>query len=864
MDEDNDNHGGGSRNEQGRNVRFKFSHDDPGGTGDGKLKRKNKKLTAAEKAPLAQATMPYSIISDMMHTKAGITFAQLMNMPTYRNEVKKAITPKRKRAPKNKGKEPEVNVNLGDNTYRNTPMICKGQIGGWTIDIILDSGSSTSIMSQRFLEYLNRKITRTSERQITGIHGTKKSSLGIVDDIPVHLGDVVVSTDMEVIDTQAYNMVLGTDWLRKARAVIDYHQCKVTVGDGKRESVITCRNTTLPIQPKEEDDSDDDSENDSDDESEDEIDEANLGLVVTEEESPDQHAYQFDAWGVRIDQEEFSWQEYDYFERQHNPWITNQKWAHKAKHWYEGPDKYCWCRKKLNHKEDKCESCEEDHARWETIQVLPTQDIRQSQSLLVMGGAEELEQNEHKEAIQNLIQKYPQAIANDISQLGRTSMVTHHINTGNALPIKRHPYRMSPKHEAFIKEEIERLKQQNLIVPSHSPWTSPALVVGKANGKLRLVIDYRELNKVTKSDAYPLPKIADMLDALAHSRYYSTLDLTSGFWQVRMNAQDQEKTAFSTKYGTYEFTVMPFGLMNAPATFQRLMDQVFYDVTWKFVLVYMDDIIIYSRTIEEHCNHLERVLQLLIEAGLKLNPDKCDFFKKQILFLGHLVSGEEIKPNPVLVEKVKNCPPPKTKRQVRSFLGLASYYRRFIQNFSRIAKSLYDLTKQNRDFCWTEETQRSFDKLKESLTTPPIIKHPDFTSPFILHTDASDFAVGAVLAQNDDQKKEHVIAYASRILNGAERNYTVTEKECLAVIWATKHFHHFLQGTQFSIVTDHEAIPWLKKHKQPKGRLARWIIHLSEYEPYTIIKRKGSEHTNADALSRLETTPVHSLLNLLY
>src|SRR6185295_7203012 len=190
---------------------------------------------------------------------------------------------------------------------------------------------------------------------------------------------------------------------------------------------------------------------------------------------------------------------------------------------------------------------------------------------------------------------------------------------------------------AFIKEEIERLKEQNLIVSSYSPWTSPALVVGKANGKFRLVIDYRQLNKVTKPDAYPLSKIFDMLDALAHSKYYSTLNLTSGFWQVRMNAQDQEKTAFSTKFGTYEFTVMPFGLMNAPTTFQRLMDQVFYDVTWKFVLVYMDDIIIFSQTINDHRQHLEQVFQLLIEARLKLNPDKCDFFKKQILFLGHLV-----------------------------------------------------------------------------------------------------------------------------------------------------------------------------------------------------------------------------------
>jgi len=213
------------------------------------------------------------------------------------------------------------------------------------------------------------------------------------------------------------------------------------------------------------------------------------------------------------------------------------------------------------------------------IQVIPHQEVKNAQSFLVAGGAEELAQNEYNPIIQDIFQKYPNVIAKDITQLRRTNIVTYQIDTGNAREIKQHYYRMSPKHESFIKEEIGHLQQQGLIVPSHSPWTSPALVVGKANGKLRLVVDYRQLNKVTKPDAYPLPKIADMLDAMAHCKFFSTLDLTSGFWQVRMNVQDQEKTAFSTKFGTYEFTVMPFGLMNAPVTFQHLMDSVFYDVT---------------------------------------------------------------------------------------------------------------------------------------------------------------------------------------------------------------------------------------------------------------------------------------------
>jgi hypothetical protein len=743
-------------------------------------------------------------------------------------------------------------------------MICKGQVGGWTVDIILDSGSSATIISKDFLDRLKKTPTRKSDRMITGIHGNQKSSLGIIDNIAVHIGDVVVSTDMEVIDTQAYHLVLGTDWLRKANAVINYKESQVTISDNVRKTQVNCRNSTAPL-PQENDSEEESDEDEYEyEEEEEEEKETNLVLVMNERESPDQHFYKFSPWGIEIDHETFTWQEYEFMNRQFNPWLTGQKSRHKIKHWFEGPDKNCWCQKHLETENDKCNNCFEDYSHWETIQIIPTQEIKNAQSFLVKGGAEELAQNRYNYIVQDIFEKHPNVIATDLTQLGRTNIVTHHIDTGNAREIKQHPYRMSPKHETFIKEEIGRLEQQGLIVPSHSPWTSPALVVGKANGKMRLVVDYRQLNKVTKPDAYPLPKISEMLDALAHSRYFSTLDLTSGFWQVAMHAIDQEKTAFSTKFGTYEFTVMPFGLCNAPATFQRLMDNVFYDVTWKFVLVYMDDIIIYSKTLEDHCAHLEQVIQLLIKAGLKLNPDKCDFFRKQILFLGHLVSEEGIRPNPTLVEKIRECPFPTSKRKVRSFLGLASYYRRFIKDFSKIAKPLYDLTKQNINFRWTEDCQKAFEHLRTCLTTKPVVIYPDFTKPFILHTDASDYAIGAVLAQLDETKKEHVIAYASRILNEAERNYTVTEKECLAIIWATKYFHHFLQGHEFSIVTDHEAIPWLRKHKQPKGRLARWIIHLSEYEPYGLIKRKGSDHTNADALSRLETNPINSLLTFLY
>jgi hypothetical protein len=832
-------------------------------------KKKKKRVSFADRPQLERETMQYSIVSDLAHVKSNISIAQLLLLPQYKKELKKALTPRRAKSKKTKEKGKERMMVSAAAT--NTPMMCKGQVSSWTIDIIIDSGSSISIISKSFANHIKRSPDKTSTRAITGIHGDQKGSLGIISDLAVHLGDVVISVDMEVIDTKAYTMVLGNDWLRKARAKIDCDTPGITITDGNRTAKIECRTTIEKLQPTKVDEVDE--EEDDDDEDEESSDEEedigltsfeNMSLVVTEEESPDNHFYRFSPWGIEIDHNTFTWEEYQFINEKFNPWLRDQKYRHKYKHWFKGPDKSCWCQRKLITKEEECNLCKEDYNRWCTLQVIPHNDIKQAQSLLVMGGSEKLAQNKHKRVIEELFQHYPKVIANDITQLGRTSVTSHRINTGDADPIRQYPYTLSPLHSNFLKEEIERLKQQGLIVPSRSPWTSPALVVGKANGKLRLVVDYRKLNQVTKPDAYPLPKISHMLDALSNSAYFSTLDLTSGFWQVAMNAQDQEKTAFTTRFGTYEFTVMPFGLCNAPATFQRLMDQVLYDVTWKFALVYMDDIIIYSKTLEDHQQHLRKIFQLLIEAGLKLNPDKCDFFQKQILFLGHLISKDGLRPNPTLVQKIADCPRPITKTKVKSFLGLASFYRRFIKDFSKIARPLYNLTKQDITFSWTEECEEAFQHLRKCLTSHPVVVYPSFDKPFFLHTDASNYAIGAVLVQKDDNEHDRVIAYASRILNPAEVNYTVTEKECLAVIWATKYFNQFLQGQPFSIVTDHEAIPWLKKHNNPKGRLARWIIHLSEYDPYTIIRRKGSSHLDADALSRLETNPVDSLLSLIY
>ena len=313
-----------------------------------------------------------------------------------------------------------------------------------------------------------------------------------------------------------------------------------------------------------------------------------------------------------------------------------------------------------------------------------------------------------------------------------------------------------------------------------------------------------------------MPRIQEMLNALLGSQWFSTLDLASGYWQVMMDPKDKEKTAFITKYGTYEFNVMPFELCNAPATFQRLMDRVYKEIAWKFVVVYLDDTNVYSKTFEDHLDHLKIVFQRIRDAGLKLNLDKCNFWMKSLPFLGHTISSKGIAPDPAKIEAVQKIQPPKSTTKLRSFLGLAGYYRQFIRNFSAIAQPLNKLLHKNEPYYWGSKQQQAFEKLKEKLVTAPILAYPDFSKKFILATDASYHDFGATLSQKDKDGKEHPIAYASKSLLSQEQNYFATELECAAIVWAIEHFYSYLGATEFVLVTDHLALKWLKT-VEPKG-----------------------------------------------
>ncbi len=456
------------------------------------------------------------------------------------------------------------------------------------------------------------------------------------------------------------------------------------------------------------------------------------------------------------------------------------------------------------------------------------------------------------EDLKRLISEHKNAFARSKSDVGCTDAVTHNIELiPGQKPCRSAPFRANPIERDIIKNEIDACLENGVIRPSKSAWSSPVVLVKKPDGSHRFCIDYRKLNNATVSDVYPLPRIDDALDTLGmvKPQYFSTLDLQSGYWQVEMNEQSKELTAFTTHYGLYEYNRMPFGLKNAPGTFQRLMESVMSSMNWRQCLVYLDDVIVFSRTFDEHLTHLKEAFQAIEDAGLKLKPSKCFFAKPKIKYLGHIVSKDGIAPCPEKCEAVMNFPTPHDVKSLRSFVGLANYYRKFVHGFGKIAAPLNKLMCKDTPFLWDDECEMAFKKLRDGLCSPPILAYPDFSLPFLLTTDASDGAIGGILGQIQDGK-ERVIHYTGRSLTPCEKKYSITEKEGLAIVDSLETFDPYLRNSPFTIITDHQALKYIFNEKKNTGsRVARWAMALQQYD-YNVVHRAGRVNENADALSR--------------
>lgn len=469
-----------------------------------------------------------------------------------------------------------------------------------------------------------------------------------------------------------------------------------------------------------------------------------------------------------------------------------------------------------------------------------------------------------KREVHQLLAKMSYVFAKDDKDLGQTEAVYHEIHLKDEVPTRETYRRVPPGQLEEFRAALNDLLEAGVVSKSKSPYASPVVLVRKKDGSLRICVDYRKLNAKTIRDSYPLPRISETLEALRGAKWFCTLDLQSGYLQVKVMEKDRHKTAVTTPFGLYEFNRMPFGLTNAPATFQRLMEQCLHGLNLKICLAYLDDVIVFARSFEEMLERLRIVLQRLGEYGLKLKPSKCHLFQSQLSYLGHVVSEQGVEPDPSKISALKNWlqHPPQNIKELQTFLGFVGYYRSFIEGFANIAAPLHQLAKVSEPkdtrerykeaFQWSQECQTAFKTLIDKLCSYPILAFPDFSLPFILHTDASGYGLGGALYQVQDGKPR-VVAYGSRSLSTAEKRYSAYRREFLALKWSvTEKFKQYLYGHKFHVVTDSNPLTYLLSSAKLSATDHRWLSDLSAYD-FTITYRPGKASCDADGLSRMPT-----------
>lgn len=473
--------------------------------------------------------------------------------------------------------------------------------------------------------------------------------------------------------------------------------------------------------------------------------------------------------------------------------------------------------------------------------------------------------DQHKTPLIDLLNRYSFLFARSVKDLVGCDTIEHEIHLTDSVPVRVKPYKTPIHLRSEMDKQIAQLLDAEIIQESTSPYSAPVLLVKKADNSYRLVTDFRKLNLKTIPDNFPLPQMLDLVENLSGCNLFSTLDLTSGYYQMKLREEDKIKCGFSTQTGHYHWNRMPFGLRNAPSSFQRLMSLVLSNLQPLQIGIYIDDIVLASATVEEHLDKLKIVFDRLADHNLKIKPSKCHFMKDTVKYLGFKVSKGIVSPDPSNLELLQKFNIPKNRKQVRQYLGLAGFYRRFIHNYAQKALPLTNLTKDNLAFTWGTAEQQAFETLKTELVKEPILKLPVMSKEFVLCTDASNYALGSVLCQ-DYEGFLHPVAYASRKLKDAEVRYSTFEKEALGIVWATAYFRQYLVGKHFTIYCDQASLSQILKLKDSTSRIARWITALSQFD-YTVIHKPGKLNVTADYLSRAVNTVnlvQHSVEPILY
>lgn len=885
----------------------------------------------------------YDIVSDVLNQKADIDIGDLIKVaPTLRRKLVDECRPRRTLSKNNKPqpqpmqvKSPEATMALiEDEEISTTAVYTTIAIGNMNIKALVDCGAAKTCISKALADTLGLEIDVASESVFTLGNGSKQSALGMIYDVPIAVNDnMVIPCTTEVLPSCPAHLILGNNWLNRAKARIDFSNARLKVTykhqtaeldinfirrsatppkvqtyhlnykqpvsqthNKKKVHFVEVEGTDESDGDTDEDDSSDYSEESSEDDFEVEVEEKEESLLVLEDDSKEEiiitsfkevHIIQASKTGVIIPANSSKTITMKRPEKESLEWtyqldIINPKL--KSALGYFDPSSTLIVNKRTidikffnRTNVDIYFNPEEEIAVLEKLNldhdaVVLAYDVQDNSEMCYMETDQQYQEDDDETLIEEelfgkfeisnlpkdilkglkiLLKQYTHIFDWNNDTMGHTNLVQHKIVVEkDTLPISHRPYRMSPIEADYLQKELDKYCKLGIITPSNSPWAAPVILVKKKNGEYRMVIDYRKLNAVTKKDSYPLPRIDDLLDTLGKAKIFSALDMRAGFHQVPLEEGSKELTAFTTKYGTYHYNMLPMGLVNSPATFQRLIDLCFRPLINKCLVAYIDDLNVYSNNYYEHLHHLKQVFDCIKLANLKLNPEKCYFFKEQLNFLGYIVTKNGIQTDPAKIQKIIDYPIPKTVTQIRSFLGLASYYRRFIKNFAAIARPLHEQTKTKKKLPWTEKTTESFSLLKKLLTTTPVLVRPDFNKEFILVTDASKLGLGCILTQLDEDGKEHPIMFASRGLRSGESNYASTKLECLAVVWAVKMFRPYLFGRKFTIITDHSALTGLFKTSNPTGIIARWIVVLSEYE-FDIKYRPGRVNESADFMSRL-------------